>query len=44
VVGLAESKRIADQLIKEAGEALSRFGPEADPLRSIAHLIVDRKS
>ncbi|MBI3995427.1 MAG: polyprenyl synthetase family protein [Nitrospirae bacterium] len=42
-VGLAESKRFADRLIREAQEALSAFGPEADPLRAIARFVVERK-
>lgn len=44
VVGLAESKRLADQLIREGLEAVSSFGAEADPLRAIARFIVERKS
>jgi geranylgeranyl diphosphate synthase type II len=44
VVGLEESKRLADRLIREADEALTSFGPEADPLRAIARFIVERKS
>ncbi|MEK6683716.1 MAG: polyprenyl synthetase family protein [Nitrospirota bacterium] len=43
-VGLAKSKQLADQLIRESQEALSSFGPEADPLRAIARFIVARKS
>ena len=43
VVGLEKSKRIADQLIREAVEALTDFGPEADPLRAIAGFVIDRK-
>ncbi|HEY5594639.1 MAG TPA: polyprenyl synthetase family protein, partial [Nitrospiria bacterium] len=42
-VGLAESKRFADRLIREAQEVLSAFGPEADPLRAIARFVVERK-
>jgi len=44
VVGLEASKRFADRLIREADEALTSFGPEADPLRAIARFIVERKS
>ncbi|MBI3812697.1 MAG: polyprenyl synthetase family protein [Nitrospirae bacterium] len=44
IVGLAESKRLADQLIREGLEAVSSFGVEADPLRAIARYIVERKS
>ncbi|MBI3595839.1 MAG: polyprenyl synthetase family protein [Nitrospirae bacterium] len=43
VVGLEKSKRFADRLIREAQEALTSFGPEADPLRAIARFIVERK-
>jgi geranylgeranyl diphosphate synthase type II len=42
--GLAESRRFSDRLIREALEALSSFGPEANPLRAIARFIVERKS
>jgi geranylgeranyl diphosphate synthase, type II len=44
IVGLDESKRLADRLIHEAVEALAVFGAEADPLRAIARFIVERKS
>ncbi len=44
IVGLDESKQLADRLIREALEALSAFGSEADPLRAIARFIVERKS
>jgi len=44
VIGLAESKRLAENLTKEAVEALSSFGPEADPMRSLARFIIDRNS
>ncbi len=44
IVGLAESKRLADRLTREAIDALSLFGAEADPLRAIARFIVERKS
>jgi len=43
-VGLEESKRLEARLIREAEGALSTLGPEADPLRSIARFIVERKS
>jgi geranylgeranyl diphosphate synthase type II len=44
IVGLEKSKRFADQLIREAHEALTSLGPEADPLREIARFIVERKN
>jgi geranylgeranyl diphosphate synthase type II len=44
MVGLDESKRLSDRLILEALEALSSLGSEADPLRSIARFIVERRS
>jgi len=43
IVGLEKSKRFADQLIREAHEALTSLGPEADPLREISRFIVERK-
>ncbi len=44
VIGLDKSKRLADRLTREAVEALSLFGAEADPLRAIAQFIAERKS
>ena len=41
--GLEESKRKAKELIESAVDALSPFGPEADPLREIAHFIISRE-
>ena len=41
--GLEESKRRARGLVEGAIEALSPFGPEADPLREIARFIVERE-
>ncbi|MBI5191743.1 MAG: polyprenyl synthetase family protein [Nitrospirae bacterium] len=43
-VGLEESKRRARELADSAVEALSTFGPSADPLREIARYIVSRRS
>ena len=43
VMGLSESRRLADRLMNEAQEALAAFGPKADPLRTIARFIVERK-
>ncbi len=44
VIGLAESKRRALELVQVALEALSGFDDKADPLREIASYIVKRKS
>jgi geranylgeranyl diphosphate synthase type II len=44
VLGLAESKRRAQELLDLAIEALSSFDHRADPLRDIARYIVSRKS
>jgi geranylgeranyl diphosphate synthase type II len=43
VLGLQESKCRGAELVEGAVEALSRFGPEADPLRGIARFIVARE-
>jgi geranylgeranyl diphosphate synthase type II len=44
VVGLAESRRRAEELKEIAIEALSAYGAEAEPLRAIARYVVDRTS
>lgn len=44
VIGLAESKQRASELVETAVEALAGFGEKADPLRAIATYIVKRKS
>ena len=44
LVGLAEAKRRAQELMELALESLAGFGPVADPLREIARYIVQRKS
>lgn len=44
VVGLAESKRRASELVEMSLEALAPFGVSADPLREIARYIVARRS
>jgi geranylgeranyl diphosphate synthase type II len=44
VMGLADSKRRAQELVEIALEALARFDASADPLREIARYIVARKS
>lgn len=41
-IGLDRSKRLARQLREDALSALQPFGPAAEPLRQICHLIVDR--
>ncbi|MFZ5994421.1 MAG: polyprenyl synthetase family protein [Thermodesulfobacteriota bacterium] len=43
VYGLEESGIIAKKLIEEAIGSLRGFGAEAEPLRAIAHYILDRK-
>jgi geranylgeranyl pyrophosphate synthase len=42
-LGLEESRRRAKELVKSAIKALHPFGPEADPLREIAHFIIARE-
>jgi geranylgeranyl diphosphate synthase type II len=44
VIGLVDSKRRADDLVRVALDALSVFDTKADPLREIANYIVKRKS
>ncbi|HKZ16698.1 MAG TPA: farnesyl diphosphate synthase [Geobacteraceae bacterium] len=44
VLGIAESKMHAAELVNDALEALSPFDAKADPLREIAKYIVSRKS
>jgi geranylgeranyl diphosphate synthase type II len=44
IIGLAESKRRAVELVDVALEALAGFDDKADPLREIATYIVKRKS
>jgi geranylgeranyl diphosphate synthase type II len=43
LLGLEESKRRAKELMELALDALSPFGPEADPLREIARFIIARE-
>jgi len=43
ILGLEESRRRAKELVESAIEALHPFGPEADPLREIAHFIIVRE-
>jgi geranylgeranyl diphosphate synthase type II len=42
--GLSESKRKAKILVEQAIESLSRFNQKADPLRAIAHYIIERRT
>lgn len=44
VMGLAAAKERASELMEMGLDALSIFGPEADPLREIARYVVQRKS
>ena len=44
VIGLAESRRLAAELVDRAFSALAPFGDRADPLRDIATYIIKRKS
>lgn len=43
VIGLAESRRRAAELVELAVEALDGFGERAEPLRAIARYVVSRK-
>ena len=43
VLGLEESKKKGGELVKMAVDALKPFGPEADPLREIAHFVATRE-
>ncbi len=43
VVGLAEAKRRAEELMREAEEYLDRFGPAGAPLRALARFVVERR-
>ena len=43
LLGLDESKRRAKELVEMAVNDMTPFGPEADPLREIAHFIVSRE-
>jgi geranylgeranyl diphosphate synthase type II len=44
VVGLAESKRQAADMLAIALESIDSFGKEADPLRELARYVIERKS
>jgi geranylgeranyl diphosphate synthase, type II len=44
LLGLAESRKLAADRVKEALKALEYFDNKADPLRAIAKYVIDRKS
>jgi geranylgeranyl diphosphate synthase type II len=44
VIGISESKKLANGLIDKSIEAISTLGDKAEPLREIARYIVERKS
>jgi len=44
LVGVVESKRLAERLVEEAIASIEIFGNDGDPLRSIAQYLVRRKS
>jgi geranylgeranyl diphosphate synthase type II len=44
VYGIDQSIQDAAQLIDDAFSALEPFGPSADPLKALAHFLVDRKN
>ena len=44
LVGMAEAKRLADELHQDAVDSLSIFGAEADPLRELAEYIIQRQN
>ena len=43
VLGLDESKKIQRALVQEAVQDLKEFDEKAEPLRQIAHYIIERK-
>ncbi len=43
LLGVAESRRLANELVERAVSALSGFGDKAEPLRGIARFITERK-
>jgi geranylgeranyl diphosphate synthase type II len=43
VLGVEESKRRAEELVRLAVDALGPLGPDADPLREIARFVVARE-
>ncbi|MCX5759221.1 MAG: polyprenyl synthetase family protein [Candidatus Hydrogenedentes bacterium] len=42
LVGLEQSRKLADEAVQQALHALSEFGPEAGPFRALAGFIVNR--
>lgn len=42
LVGLEESRRLAGKAVEQALDALTPFGPEAEPFRTLAKFIIDR--
>jgi geranylgeranyl diphosphate synthase type II len=44
LLGLSESKRMAEELVEKALASLSYFGEAAEPLRAIGNFIVERQS
>jgi geranylgeranyl diphosphate synthase type II len=44
LVGVVESKRLAERLVEEAIVSIEIFGEDGDPLRAIAQYLVRRKS
>ncbi|MEG3639025.1 polyprenyl synthetase family protein [Magnetococcus sp. PR-3] len=42
LMGLAQAKEAAENLIEQAHKALSTFGAEADPLRQLANFVIAR--
>ncbi|MBI5970108.1 MAG: polyprenyl synthetase family protein [Deltaproteobacteria bacterium] len=43
LMGVVESRRLANELVERAVSALSGFGDKAEPLRAIARFITERK-
>ena len=43
VLGIKKSKKFAKNLVNNALQALDYFDNKSDPLRAIAHYIIDRK-
>lgn len=44
LMGLAESKKLAEQLLSEALEAIAVFGERGEKLAELAHFVVQRKT
>jgi geranylgeranyl diphosphate synthase type II len=43
ILGLEPSKQFAQQLVRNALQALENFDKKADPLRALAAFIIERK-